>query len=344
MTNTKKTVLAGLTLEEMQAFVAKIDESKFRGQQLYNWIYKKSASSFQEMTDLAKSFREKLEQVALITSTQVVQRQVSEDGTIKYLLEFADGQKVETVLMRFDNRSNLTACVSSQVGCPVQCAFCATGELGFVRNLTAQEIVEQILVIQRDTGLKVTNIVYMGQGEPLMNYNEVIKSISIANDGLEIGIRRITISTSGVVPGIRRLVTENRQLTLALSLHASNHEIRKELIPLENKYPIDKVIEAMKYLSNNTGRRVTIEYLMIEDVNDQPEHAKELIYLLKNLNCNINLIPYNSLGNDKYRKPSRKRINDFRYILDQSGRKCTVRLERGSDIDAACGQLSGKQV
>ena len=340
----KKIILAGMTLNELEKFTEENNEPKFRAKQLHYWLYKKCVPEFDKMSNLSKEFRAKLNNIAQISDTKIKQRLISKDGTIKYLLEFPDGNVVETVLMRFDNRPNLTACVSSQIGCPVGCVFCATGERGFVRNLTAKEIVDQILTIQRDTGLIVTNIVYMGQGEPLLNLDEDLKSVHIINSELEIGMRRITISTSGIAPQIYKLADENRQLTLALSLHAPNHELRERLIPIEKKYNIEEVVKALHFLTEKTGRRVTIEYMIIDEINDSPDHAKQISYLLKGLNYNVNLIPYNSLNRDDFKAPSAKKINIFKYILEQSGKKVTVRLERGSDILAACGQLSGKSI
>lgn len=337
----KKFVLSGKTLSELETFIEELDEPKFRAKQLHYWLYTKSASSFDEMTNLAKSLRLKLAEVAVISDITIAQKQVSTDGTLKYLLQYPDGNTVETVLMQFDNRPNLTACVSSQVGCAVNCSFCATGQRGFIRNLTAAEIFDQILTIQRDSGKTVTNVVYMGQGEPLLNYDEVIKSVKLLNTELEIGMRRITLSTSGIVPGIYRLLEENRQLCVALSLHAPNHELREQLIPIEKKYHITEVINALKTLTQKTGKRVTIEYTIIEGLNDKPEHAKQIIELLKGLTYNMNLIPYNPVGNVPYKKPSTNRVNKFRDFLMSSDKKVTVRLERGADIQAACGQLTG---
>ena len=336
-------ILAGMTLEELENFTAELKASKFRAKQIHNWIYVKSISDIDEMTNLAKDFREQLKQVAQVTDTKIKVKQVSKDGTIKYLVEYADGECVETVLMRFDNRANLTACVSSQVGCAVNCSFCATGKSGFKRNLTYKEIIEQVLTIQRDTGLKITNIVFMGQGEPLLNLDNVLKAIDIFNKDFQIGARRITISTSGIVPGINKLADLDMQTTLAISLHAPNHELRKELMPIENKYSIDKVKQALKSYVEKTGRRVTVEYILIHGFNDTPPTAKELAYFLKDLKCNINLIPYNSVIENDYKKPSNSDIMKFKYLLEHSGKKVTVRLERGADIDAACGQLRGKR-
>ena len=335
-------ILAGMTLNELEALMAELKASKFRAKQIHNWIYSKSVSSIDEMTNISKDFREELKSIAQLTDTKIKVKQTSKDGTIKYLVEYPDGECVETVLMRFDNRANLTACVSSQVGCAVNCSFCATGKGGFKRNLTYKEIIEQVLTIQRDTGLKVTNIVFMGQGEPLLNLDNVLKALDIFNNDFQIGQRRITISTSGIIPGIDRLAGMELQSTLAISLHAPSHALRKQLMPIEEKYPIDKVKQALKNYVDKTGRRITVEYILIHGFNDTPVIAKELAYLLKDLKCNINLIPYNSVVENDYKKPSGNDIMKFKYLLEHSGKKVTVRLERGADIDAACGQLRGK--
>lgn len=336
-----KTNLAGFTLEELEVFVQENNEPKFRAKQLHYWIYKNTVSDFDKMTNLSKNFRAKLKEIAVLTKNKIKQKQVSKDGTIKYLIEFEDGQVAETVLMSFDARDNLSACVSTQVGCAVGCKFCATGKRGFIRNLTHREIVDQILTIQRDEGVKVTNIVYMGQGEPLLNYDNVINSLHIFNTDLEIGMRRMTISTSGIVPKIYELANENRQLTLALSLHASNSEVRKKIMPIENKYSIDELMKALKYLTDKTGRRVTIEYVLLDGVNIDVEHAKELKQILKGIKYNFNLIPYNAVD-DKFSAPSNETLESFIRELERDASKLTIRLERGADIDAACGQLSGK--
>lgn len=335
-------VLAGLRLNELENLMEEFGATKFRAKQIHNWIYTKSVSNIDDMTNLSKDFREELKTKAVITETKIKVKQVSSDGTIKYLIEYPDGECVETVLMRFDNRANLTACVSSQVGCAVNCSFCATGKRGFIRNLTYKEIIEQVLTIQRDTGLKVTNIVFMGQGEPLLNLDNVMKALQIFNDDFQIGARRITISTSGIVPKIRELAKMELQSTLAISLHAPNHEIREELMPIEKKYPLDELKRALLEYVEKTGRRITVEYILIHGFNDTVKSAKELAHLLKDLKCNINLIPYNSVDETKYKKSTNDDIMRFKYLLEHSGKKVTVRLERGADIDAACGQLRGK--
>ena len=336
-------ILAGMTLSELEDLMAKMGATKFRAKQIHNWIYAKSVSCIDDMTNLSKDFREQLKQVASVTESKIKVKQVSSDGTLKYLIEYPDGECVETVLMRFDNRANLTACVSSQVGCAVNCSFCATGKGGFKRNLTYQEIIEQVLSIQRDTGLKVTNVVFMGQGEPLLNLNNVLRALEIFNNDFQIGARRITISTSGIVPQINKLAEKELQSTLAISLHAPTHEIRKRIMPIEEKYPLSKLKPALLNYVEKTGRRITIEYILIKDFNSDVETAKELAYFLKDLKCNINLIPYNDVTSTGYKKPSNNEIMKFKYLLEHSGKKVTVRLERGADIDAACGQLSGKE-
>lgn len=334
--------LTGLSREEIEKITDALRQSKFRAQQIHNWIYLKSAKSIDDMTDLSKNFREDLKKVAKVSDVRIKTKQVSSDGTIKYLLEYPDGECVETVLMRFDNRANLTACVSSQVGCAVNCSFCATGKRGFIRNLNYKEIIEQVLTIQRDTGLKVTNIVFMGQGEPLLNLDNVLKAMEIFNDSFQIGQRRLTVSTSGIIPGINRLAEIDMQSTLAISLHAPNHELRKKLMPVEEKYNLKDLKTALKKYVEKTGRRITIEYLLIKDLNDSIEIAKQLAEYLHEIKCNINLIPYNPTADNDYKRPSNNSIMKFKCLLEHSGKKVTVRLERGADIDAACGQLKGK--
>lgn len=334
--------LSGLSLKEIEEITDSLKASKFRARQIHNWIYLKSVKEIDEMTDLSVKFREELKQIARVTDVKIKVKQVSSDGTIKYLLEYPDGECVETVLMRFDNRANLTACVSSQVGCAVNCSFCATGKRGFIRNLSYKEIIEQVLSIQRDTGLKVTNVVFMGQGEPLLNLDNVLKAMEIFNENFQIGARRLTVSTSGIVPQMNKLAELDMQSTLAVSLHAPNHEIRKKLMQIENKYDMKSLHTAMKNYVDKTGSRITIEYLLIKGLNDTIQSAKELAEYLHDIKCNINLIPYNPTADNDYQRPSNNSIMKFKYLLEHSGKKVTVRLERGADIDAACGQLKGK--
>ena len=337
-----KKVLSGLRLDEIESITEELKASKFRAKQIHNWIYVKSVANIEEMTDLSLKFREQLSEIATVSETKIKRKQVSSDGTIKYLVEYPDGECVETVLMRFDNRANLTACVSSQVGCAVNCSFCATGKRGFVRNLTYKEIVEQVLTIQRDTGLKVTNVVFMGQGEPLLNLDNVNKAIELLNTSFQIGARRITVSTSGIASKIPEFAKLNNQSTLAWSLHAPVNSIRDKIMPINKKYNIEEVVKALHKYLEIAGRRITIEYLLIKDLTDTLDCAKHLVELLKDIKCNINLIPYNPVVENDYKKPSNNSIMKFKYILEHSGKKVTIRLERGADIDAACGQLRGK--
>jgi len=338
----QKEILTKLSLDELIDFVEKIGEKKFRAQQVFSWIWAKNASNFNQMTDIKKEFREKLFECAQIFDCKIKIRQISSDGTIKYLIEFKDGLCAETVLMRFDNRSNLSMCVSSQVGCKMGCSFCATGKCGFKRNLEAYEIVSQILLAQIDTGLKITNVVFMGQGEPLDNYKNVTQALELINKNLQISIRRITLSTCGIIPKIYELSNNSLSPTLAISLHAPNHKIRSQIMPIEKKYNIDELKQALLAYSKKTKDRITIEYILIKDLNDSRENALELIEFLKDLKCNINLIPYNSVSENGFSKPDKNTMLKFKYILEQKGKKVTIRLERGADIDAACGQLAGK--
>lgn len=335
-------ILSELTYKELQDFILSLGESKFRANQIKNWLYFKNASTIDDMTDLSLKFRELLKTKAIITTTKIKQRQLSKDGTVKYLLEFEDGNCVETVLMRFDNRANLTACISSQVGCSMGCKFCATAKRGFIRNLSVYEIIDQILTIQRDLNLKVTNVVFMGQGEPLLNYDNVLKAIDFINDELQISKRRITLSTCGIIPKIKKLAEIDFQPTLAVSLHGTSHLSRASIMPIENKYDIDSLLKTLKDYTDSVSRRVTIEYTLIKDVNSSIQDAKNLCHLLKDIKCNINLIVYNPCKDDKFEKPTKDQIQKFKYILEHSNKKVTIRLERGADIDAACGQLSGK--
>ena len=338
----QKTVLSKLSKDELIDFITSAGEKKFRAEQIFSWIWAKNAGNFDKMTDIKKEFRTFLKENCTILDSKIKTRQISKDGTIKYLIEFNDGNCAETVLMRFDNRSNLSMCVSSQIGCKMGCKFCATGKNGFKRNLMPHEIVSQILHAQIDTGLKITNVVFMGQGEPLDNFENVQKALELINKNLQISIRRITISTCGLVPKIIDLSKNNLLPTLAISLHAPRHELRKEIMPIENKYTVKELHDALKEYNNATKDRITIEYILIGNFNDTQECAKELIEYLKDIKCNINLIPYNPVEGDKFKKPEKNNILKFKYLLEAAGKKVTIRLERGADIDAACGQLAGK--
>lgn len=337
-----KLLLTGMKFEEIEKFITKLGASKFRAKQIYQWIYLKSANTFDEMTNLPKDFKESIKDKVKLSSMSIKDKQISQDGTIKYLFELEDSNLTESVLMRFDNRANLTACISTQVGCQMGCDFCATGKLGFKRNLTSNEIIQQIHLIQNDTKLKVTNIVFMGQGEPLLNFDNLIEAIDIFNKDYQVGVRRMTVSTCGIIPQINQLAELNFQSTLAISLHSADPEVRKKIMPVEKKYSTENLIKTLQNYSIKTGRRVTIEYTIIKDLNDSAEDAKKLALLLTKVKCNVNLIIYNSNEFCKYQKPTKDSVMKFKYILEASGKKVTIRLERGADIDAACGQLSSK--
>jgi 23S rRNA (adenine2503-C2)-methyltransferase len=338
--------LSGLTMSEIEQFVQKLGLPAYRSRQIHTWIYDKYAKSFDEMTDLPAAIRESLNNQAKVPSLEIKHLQISKDRTRKYLFALADGQMVESVLMSFADRKNITACVSSQVGCAVGCTFCATGYLGFKRNLTSQEMVDQIMSMQRESGLRIGNIVFMGQGEPLLNCEEVIKAIHTIIDSVKIGGRHITVSTSGIVPGIKRLAEEDLPITLALSLHAPDPETREQIVPITKKYPLSQLIPALRQYENKTKRRLTIEYVLLAGVTDSIEQAKGLADLVHDLHCNVNLIPFNPIENDNgdslYERPTRIAQERFKKIVERSGRTVTIRLERGTDIDAACGQLHNR--
>jgi len=327
-------------------------EPKFRTLQLWQWLYARLASEYDQMTNLPRSLRERLEQSYRLKALAPVDELRSSDGlTEKLLFELHDGARIESVGMAYDQR--WTVCVSSQVGCAVGCSFCATGQGGFVRQLEVGEIVEQALYFARELrpgGLSVSNIVLMGMGEPLLNYDRVWQAIEIWNDhrGFDLGSRRITLSTAGVVPGILRLATERLQVGLAVSIHAANDELRDQLVPLNKRYPLADLMNACREYVAQTGRRITIEYCLIDEVNDEAQQAHQLGHLLHGLNCHVNLIPLNpdpaaseqeARSGTTYRPSSRERVRAFQRVLADEGIPTTVRLRRGIDIQAGCGQL-----
>lgn len=339
----EKIALSGKSLDEIADFTRQLGLPEFRARQIHSWIYSKYAGSFEEMSELSKDLRLKLSESATTALLRQADLELSRDGTRKYLFALPDGRLVESVLMSFEDRPSLSACVSSQVGCAVGCTFCATGYMGFVRNLSAQEIVDQIMCMQRESGSRISNIVFMGQGEPLLNTEEVIKSIRTIMDSVGIGQRHITVSTSGIIPGIKRLAQERLQITLALSLHAPDEITRDEIVPINKKFPIPDLMAALAEYYQMTGRRITIEYVLLAGKTDSAEQARELAELLRDLHCNINLIPYNPTtakdGVVVYERPSIEVQQRFKRIAESSGKTVTIRLERGTDINAACGQL-----
>ena len=336
----EKKDIASYSFEELQEEMLAIGEKGFRSRQIYSWIHEKLVDDFEEMTNLSKTLRQKLEAAYEIRRVEMEKRQISKiDGTNKFLFCLKDGNMVESVLMKYKHGNSV--CISSQVGCRMGCRFCASTLDGLERNLTPSEMLRQVYQIQKITGERVSNIVIMGTGEPLDNYDNFLKFIHMVSDehGLNISQRNITASTCGIVPNIRRLAEEKLQITLALSLHGSNQEKRRSLMPVANKYELQEVLEACDYYFEKTGRRITFEYSLVHGVNDTPEDAKELMGILKDRNCHLNLIPVNPIKERNYEKPDKKSAENFKNKLEKNGINVTIRREMGSDIDGACGQL-----
>ena len=330
------------SLDELKEELKEIGEKPFRAEQIYKWIYENRVSSFDEMTNLSLELREKLKQDYEIKEFKIITKQVSFDGTKKYLFDLLDGNAIETVLMEYHHGYSI--CVSSQVGCKMGCKFCASTGIPFIRNLTSGEIIEQIMAVERDTGVRISNIVFMGIGEPLDNYDNVVKAIRNINNpkGLNIGARHISISTSGLVPKIYKLAEENIQCTLSISLHATTDEQRSKMMPVNNSYNIEELLKACKDYIEKTHRRISFEYALAKENNDNLEDAKRLVKLLKGMLCHVNLIPINKIENGEFTKSSNENIMKFRDYLNEHGIVATIRRELGSDIDAACGQLRRK--
>ena len=339
----EKKDIASYSFEELQEEMLAIGEKGFRSRQIYSWIHEKLVDDFEEMTNLPKALRQKLEAAYEIRRVEMEKRQISKiDGTNKFLFCLKDGNMVESVLMKYKHGNSV--CISSQVGCRMGCRFCASTLDGLERNLTPSEMLRQVYQIQKITGERVSNIVIMGTGEPLDNYDNFLKFIHMVSDehGLNISQRNITASTCGIVPNIRRLAEEKLQITLALSLHGSNQEKRRSLMPVANKYELHEVLEACDYYFEKTGRRITFEYSLVHGVNDTPEDEKELMGILKDRNCHLNLIPVNPIKERNYEKPDKKSAENFKNKLEKNGINVTIRREMGSDIDGACGQLRRK--
>ena len=335
----EKINLMDFTYEELEAWLITQGLPKFRAKQVYDWV-QKGVESVDDMTNLSKDLRKQLGEQAHTGYLKVREKLVSKlDGTIKYLMQLQDGNIVECVLMEY--KHGTTICISTQVGCKMGCTFCASAILGFRRNLTAGEMLGEIITASKDSGRVISNVVLMGIGEPLDNYENVMKFLKMANDprGLNIGGRHFSLSTSGIVPRIYDLMEENLQLTLAISLHSTNDADRSRIMPINKTYSIDKLLEACKIYISKTRRRITFEYAMIAGVNDTVSHANELGQLLKGMLCHVNLIPVNAVQGTGYKRSNRKDIEAFVAILHKYGVEATVRRELGSDIEAACGQL-----
>ena len=331
-------------LDELKNEMISIGEKPFRAEQIFSWLYREKVKEFDEMTNLSLELREKLKAEYDICNFKIIRKQESSDGTKKYLFDVLDGNAIETVLMQYHHGK--TICVSSQIGCKMGCKFCASTGIPFVRNLSAGEIVEQVIAVEQDILDNISNIVFMGIGEPLDNYENVMKAIKIINNpkGLNIGARHISISTSGIVPKIYDLANENMQCTLSISLHATNNKKRSEMMPVNNAYPIEELIKACKDYIKKTNKRISFEYALAKENNDNLEDAKELVKLLKGMICHVNLIPINKIENGKFTKSTNENIIKFRDYLNDHGIVATIRRELGSDIDAACGQLRRKNL
>jgi 23S rRNA (adenine2503-C2)-methyltransferase len=355
-----KTNLKGLIQKELEAFVLSIGEKKFRGQQLFDWLYNKEAESFNDMSTFSKYLRNKLDELATIDTLELLTFHKSiHDNTTKFLFQLNDGKQIESVLIppktAFQNgdvdeeeeQKRLTLCVSTQVGCPLDCAFCATGAMGFQRNLTASEIVDQVLQTKKVTGKKITNIVFMGMGEPLMNYDSVMNSIDIISNGINISTRRITLSTAGWVDGIIRMADEGKKIKLAISLHSLNDEVRSKLMPLNKKFNLQKLMNAVEYYYRKIKIRVTFEYILFAGINDREEDVKSLVKLSKTMPCKINIIPFHNIGftNPKgfagnLHPVPKQEADKFANLLRKNHVTVFIRSSAGEDIAAACGQLA----
>lgn len=358
----KKINLKGLTLEELKSFSVSLEEKPYRGNQLFDWLYNKRANSIDSMTTLSKEFREKLKIHAHISDLKIINSYQSKfDGTRKFLFELEDGNQIESVLippktafydnesMKLEEQKRLTVCVSTQVGCPLDCVFCATGTMGFKRNLSTGEIIDQVMQIEKFAERKITNIVFMGMGEPFLNYDNVIKAIKIFIDGMNIAARRITLSTAGWIDGIFKLAEENLKIKLAISLHTMKDEIRDKLIPINKRYNLSKLLEAVEYYYKKTKLRVTFEYIVFKNLNDKDDDVKMLTKLARSIPCKINLIPFHSItfvkpaGIEPELKPATmQEMEKFAQKLRKNNLTVFIRSSAGEDITAACGQLAIK--
>jgi len=344
-----KTNIKALPVEEVTAFIENLGQKPYRAKQIITWIYNKLATSFREMTDLPKSLREMLNKTAFISNLKLQKRQISEDGTQKFLFELEDGETIESVLIPDKNR--LTLCISSQVGCAMGCKFCMTGKLGLMRNLKAYEIVDQIIAVQRliNNSPKITNIVFMGMGEPLHNFDEVIEALWRITNLIGFSKRKITVSTVGIIPRIFELAEKGPQINLAVSLNATTDKVRNKIIPINKKNPLKELLNACRKFPLSPRRRITFEYILLEGINDSKEDALRLVKLLKRIKSKVNLIPYNPLYqalpvthtalNEPFRKPSEDKIRAFQKVLLNAGLTAMLRKSKGRDISAACGQL-----
>ncbi len=338
-----KTQLRSLELDDLKIWLSEQGEKPFRAKQIFEWV-QKGITSFDQMTNISKALRLKMDEAFLLDNVNIVKYLDSKDKTRKYLLSMNDGEVIEAVLMRYKHGNSI--CVSTQVGCKMGCTFCASTLGGMTRNLEAGEILGQIMTIQNDIGERISNVVLMGSGEPLDNYDEVLKFLRLVNhpQGLNISMRHITLSTCGLVKEIDRLAEEKLQITLAISLHAVTDEKRSSLMPINRKYDLDTLLKACRNYTDKTGRRITFEYALIEGENDHQEEARQLAKKLRGMLCHVNLIPINPVEERGYKASSNKNITKFQKILKDSGVETTIRRELGSDINAACGQLRAQHL
>lgn len=336
----EKIDIKSLNYDELADYIVSIGEKKFRAAQLYSWMHEKLACSYDEMTNISDKLKKVLKENTLYTCLEPVRVQESQiDGTKKYLFRLYDGNLIESVFMRYHHGNSV--CISSQVGCKMGCRFCASTLNGCVRNLEPSEMLDQIYRIQSLTGERVSNIVIMGSGEPMDNYDNVVKFLGLINNdkGLNISQRNITVSTCGLVPRIKQLAELKLQITLAISLHAPNDELRKTMMPIAYTYSIEQIMDACRYYLSQTARRISFEYSLVKGVNDSPECARQLIKLVHGMNCHINLIPVNPIKERDYEQSEKNSIHNFKEILEKAGVNVTIRREMGRDIDGACGQL-----
>ena len=336
----EKIDIKSLNYDELADYIVSIGEKKFRAAQLYSWMHEKLACSYDEMTNISDKLKKVLKENTLYTCLEPVRVQESQiDGTKKYLFRLYDGNLIESVFMRYHHGNSV--CISSQVGCKMGCRFCASTLNGCVRNLEPSEMLDQIYRIQSLTGERVSNIVIMGSGEPMDNYDNVVKFLGLINSdkGLNISQRNITVSTCGLVPRIKQLAELKLQITLAISLHAPNDELRKTMMPIAYTYSIEQIMDACRYYLSQTARRISFEYSLVKGVNDSPECARQLIKLVHGMNCHINLIPVNPIKERDYEQSEKNSIHNFKEILEKAGVNVTIRREMGRDIDGACGQL-----
>jgi 23S rRNA (adenine2503-C2)-methyltransferase len=340
-TATSSSILLGKSLPELTEWIEQQGQPSYRGKQLYQWLYERGARSLSEISVFPKSWREEVGEYPIGRSS-LDYRTIAPDGTRKYLLRLQDGSIIETVGIPTTKR--LTVCVSSQVGCPMACDFCATGKDGFTRNLQTHEIIDQVLTVREDFGQRVSNVVFMGMGEPLMNLNEVVRAVKSLNQDVGIGQRSLTISTVGIPGKIRQLARQKLQVVFAVSLHAPNQQLRNQLIPSAKNYPLDRLLAECREYVELTSRRVTFEYVLLAGVNDLPEQAVELAKLLRGFQTHVNLIPYNPIFEVDYQRPDRQRIEAFTNILERAKIAVSVRYSRGLETDAACGQLRASRV